>query len=75
MNSLLQIPIYKGATEALIPGELKCGTWYGENGFCNVEFWHPDVYPSDINTLIQKQHAVEIIRDLVLEVSSSINSI
>ncbi|XP_031628266.1 inosine-uridine preferring nucleoside hydrolase-like isoform X2 [Contarinia nasturtii] len=61
------IPIYKGATEALIPGELKRGTWYGGNGFCDVDFWDTNVYPSDVKTLVQPKHAVEIIRDLILE--------
>ena len=66
---LLQIPLYKGATEALIPGVTRVGTFHGANGFCDVEFWDPNVYPDDVNTLVQRQHAVEIIRDLVLEVS------
>ncbi|XP_031636105.1 inosine-uridine preferring nucleoside hydrolase-like [Contarinia nasturtii] len=60
------IPIYKGATEALIPCELKVGTFHGANGFGDYEFWHPDIYPSDPNTLTQQKHAVEIIRDLIL---------
>ncbi|XP_055301092.1 nucleoside hydrolase-like isoform X2 [Sitodiplosis mosellana] len=61
------IPMYKGATEAIIPGTLRVGSFHGANGFSDVEFWHPNVYPNDINTLVQRQHAVEIIRDLVLE--------
>lgn len=62
------MPIYKGATEALIPGEMRVGDFHGNNGFADVQFWHPEIYPSDINTIVQPQHAVEIIRDLVLEV-------
>ena len=65
---LLQIPLYKGATEALIPGVTRVGTFHGANGFCDVEFWHPNVYPNDIDSLVQRKHAVEIIRDLILEV-------
>lgn len=45
------------------------GEYHGSNGFSDVEFWHPDIYPSDISSIIQQKHAVEIIRDLVLEVS------
>ncbi|XP_055306455.1 nucleoside hydrolase-like [Sitodiplosis mosellana] len=60
------IPIYKGADEALIPGDIKRGS-HGANGFADVEFWDLDKYPSDINTLIQRKRAIEIIRDLVME--------
>lgn len=65
---LTQIPIYKGADEALIPGDIKRGT-HGANGFADVQFWDLNKYPSDINKLIQQKRAVEIIRDLVMEVS------
>lgn len=44
------------------------GTFHGANGFGDIEFWDPKMYPSDLNVLIQRKHAVEIIRDLVLEV-------
>ncbi|XP_055301164.1 nucleoside hydrolase-like [Sitodiplosis mosellana] len=60
------IPIYKGATEPLIPEETKIGMSFGSNGFCDVEFWKPH-YPTDINEIIQRQNAVEIIRELVIE--------
>lgn len=62
-----QIPIYKGATEAIIPAEIKVGTFRGLNGFSDVEVWQPH-YPNDVNALIQKENAVEIIRNLVMEV-------
>ncbi|XP_031628323.1 uncharacterized protein LOC116344081 [Contarinia nasturtii] len=61
------IPIYKGATEALIPVELNIVKFNGNNGFSDVDFWDTNVYPSDVNTLVQPKHAVEIIRDLILE--------
>lgn len=64
----LQIPIYKGATEAFIPAEIKVGTFRGSNGFSDVEVWQPH-YPNDLSALIQKENAVEIIRNLVMEVS------
>ena len=47
---------------------MKIGYFHGENGFGNVDFWDPAIYPSDVNSLVQKKHAVEIIRDLVMEV-------
>lgn len=65
----LQIPIYRGATEALIPNkDMLVGTFHGENGFADVDFWDENNYPSDVNTLVQKEYAIEIIRDLVLKV-------
>lgn len=72
LTMFLQIPIYKGATEALIPNpEMKVGSFHGENGFADIDFWDLNIYPSDINRIVQQQHAIEIIRDLVLEVCSS----
>lgn len=47
---------------------MKIGGFHGENGFGNVDFWDPAKYPSDVNTLIPQKHAVEIIRDLIMEV-------
>lgn len=63
-----QISIYKGAAEALIPGDMRVGVFFGSNGFSGVDFWKPH-YPSDLKSLIQPKHAIEIIRDLVMEVS------
>lgn len=47
---------------------MKTEYFHGENGFGNVEFWDPAVYPADVNFLVQQKHAVEIIRDLVMQV-------
>lgn len=55
----------------MIPADLNIEWFHGSNGFCDVEFWDANVYPSDVNTLIQRKHAVEIIRDLILEVGAS----
>lgn len=63
----MQIPIYRGANEALIPHNSRADFFHGLNGFCDVDFWLPH-YPNDINMMIQQKHAVEIIRDLVMEV-------
>ena len=49
----------------MIPIQTKSTDFHGENGFGNVDFWDP---ANDVNTLVQKKHAVEIIRDLVMEV-------
>lgn len=68
MFTCAQIPIYRGSIESLIPAGMKTGDFHGENGFGNVDFWNPAIYPSDVNTLVQQKHAVEIIRDLVVEV-------
>lgn len=62
-----QIPIYEGATEALVPIDTMRDNFFGGNGFSDIDIWQSN-YPSDINSLIQQQKAVEIIRELVMKV-------
>lgn len=64
-----QIPIYKGAAEALIPRPLEIDSFHGINGMGDVEFWRHDLYPSNENEIIQPESAVQIIRDLILKVT------
>lgn len=45
------------------------GTFRGANGFSDIEVWQPH-FPDDINGLIQRKNAVEMIRDLVMDVST-----
>lgn len=68
---LQQIPIYKGAIDALIPGALfpDFPKFHGENGMGDVCVWDPEIYPNDISELIQPENAVQAIYDLVLKVS------
>lgn len=38
------------------------------NGFGDIDIWKPH-YPKDINSVIQQEGAVEIIRNLVMKVN------
>lgn len=64
----LQIPIYKGSSEPIIPTNLKNVHYYGKNGFGDIDFWKPN-YPSNVSSIVvPEKNAVEIIRDLVMKV-------
>lgn len=63
-----QIPIYKGATEALINHPIEFNYYHGKNGMGNVKFWKPE-YPSDENEMVQPESAAQKIRDLIIKVS------
>lgn len=58
--------IYKGASEGIVPINPYNNFFWGKKGFSDVEFWKPH-YPS-IDSIIQKENAVEIIRELVMKV-------
>lgn len=64
---LRKIPVYKGASEAIIPINLENIHFYGMNGFGDLDYWKPH-YPKNIDMIVPKQHAIEIIRDLVMKV-------
>lgn len=51
-----------------MPFVWKKPSFFGSNGFCDVEFWQPN-YPSDIKSIVQSKSAIQVIRDLVMEVS------
>lgn len=63
-----QIPVYKGASEALIGGKEDYVQFNGSNGLGGIDM---EPYTSDIdaNERVQSQNAVEIIHKLVMEVS------
>lgn len=44
---------------------MKNDHFFGENGFGDVDVWKPH-YPHDVNAIIQKKNAIEIIRELVM---------
>lgn len=69
LNNSFQVPIYKGASEAIIPIDTENTYFYGRNGFGDLNIWKPS-YPKDVESIIQRKHAVEIIRELVLKVKS-----
>lgn len=67
MKIKIQIPIYKGATEPLIERSLLNENFHGVNGMGNVDFWPPE-YPTNENALVRPESAMQIIRDLAMQV-------
>lgn len=67
MKICFQIPIYKGASEAIIPIDTKRDNYFGKNGFSDIDIWKPH-YPPNVNSIVKKKSAIEIIRDLVMQV-------
>lgn len=67
MEIKIQIPIYKGASEALIERSLVNNNFHGVNGMGNVDFWTPE-HPTNENELVRPESGVQIIRDLVMQV-------
>lgn len=67
MNFLLfQIPLYKGASEAINPNDTNKDNFFGGNGFGDIDIWKPN-YPN-VEQIIQAKSAVNIIHELVIQV-------
>lgn len=39
------------------------------NAFADLDYWQPH-YPKDVRSIVPKQNAIEIIRELVMKVSA-----
>jgi inosine-uridine nucleoside N-ribohydrolase len=61
----LDVPIYLGADEMLIPVDkfARCDQFHGCNGFCDYQF-DDDV---DINGFVRKEHAVNAMKQILME--------
>lgn len=48
---------------------MKNDHFYGMNAFADLDYWQPH-YPKDVQSIVAKRNAIEIIRELVMKVSA-----